>query len=390
MASTAVAWHTRHRFLLAFALLSLFMGISVGLAKVTTSLYAIHLGASGWWLGAIAAAQSVGILLTGLPMGHWVERFGPRRLFMAGSLAGGLLYALLPLVPSSGFLLAMTALTGVVMPTRFVSLQMIFMTMLHQIGTAHAGWQRAAHMSGMLLLGPLITAFVIQQVGHAGSYWIVALMFLLTIGLSQGVLRQPLPELVAPAHPAGLRAGLVNLLSHAEARRLAATEAGIQGLNMYHAFFIVVIAVQQLHISAMAAGSLVAIEGAAFIAALLCLGSWVQRLGARAMPAGAVLSAGACLLLSQATDHAGLAAASALLGLGLGVMEIQVIGRMAALGTRLGMGRMAGLNAIAGPGGALLGGAMGGALGPWLGLQTAFLVFVPLFLLHVLPRARHT
>ncbi|MBE0587588.1 MAG: MFS transporter, partial [Hydrogenophaga sp.] len=233
MASTAVAWHTRHRFLLAFALLSLFMGISVGLAKVTTSLYAIHLGASGWWLGAIAAAQSVGILLTGLPMGHWVERFGPRRLFMAGSLAGGLLYALLPLVPSSGFLLAMTALTGVVMPTRFVSLQMIFMTMLHQIGTAHAGWQRAAHMSGMLLLGPLITAFVIQQVGHAGSYWIVALMFLLTIGLSQGVLRQPLPERVAPAHPAGLRAGLVNLLSHAEARRLAATEAGIQGLNMY-------------------------------------------------------------------------------------------------------------------------------------------------------------
>ena len=63
LATPAVAWHTRHRFLLSFALLSLFMGISVGLVKVTTSLYAIHLGASGWWLGAIAAAQSVGAAL---------------------------------------------------------------------------------------------------------------------------------------------------------------------------------------------------------------------------------------------------------------------------------------------------------------------------------------
>lgn len=388
LTATAVAWHTRHRFLLAFALLSLFMGISVGLAKVTTSLYAIHLGASGWWLGAIAAAQSVGILLTALPMGHWVDRFGPRRLFMAGSLAGGLLYALLPLVPSSGFLLAMTALTGVVMPTRFVSLQMIFMSMLNQIGVTHAGWQRAAHMSGMLLLGPLITAFVIDQVGHAGSYWVVALMFLLTIGLSQSVLRQPLPSSATPPLPAGLRAGLVGLLNHAEARRLAATEAGIQALNMYHAFFIVVIAVQQLHIPAGAAGSLVAIQGAAFIIALLCLGTGVQRLGARAMPTGAVLVGAACLLLRQACDMAGLIGGSALLGLGLGVMEIQVIERMAALGSRLGMGRMASLNAIAGPGGALLGGVLGGSLEPWLGLQNGFLVFAPLFLLHMVPRAR--
>lgn len=382
-ARQAVAWHARHRFLLSFAVLSLFMGISVGLAKVTTSLYALQLGAHGWWLGAIASAQSVGILITALPVGVWVERFGPRRLFMAGSLAGCLLYALLPLVPHAAFLLGMTVLTGLVMPTRFVSLQTIFMAMLQQIGTANAGWQRAAHMSGMLLLGPLITASVIAHLGHAGSYWLVALMFLLTVALSQRVLLQPLPAPAAPVAPQrpGIRASMAQVMIHPLARRLALTEACIQGLNMYHAFFIVVIAVQDLRIPATAAGSLVAVQGAAFILALLAMGTAIQRLGRHATPAGAALAALGCVCLGEAGGMPLLLTGSALLGLGLGMVEVQVLGRMAALGARLGQGRMAGLNAIAGPGGALLGGLLGGTFGAWAGLQAGYLLCAPLMLL---------
>lgn len=374
----AVAWHTRHRFLLSFATLSLFMGISVGLAKVTTSLYALQLGAQGWWLGAIAAAQSVGILLTALPMGLWVERFGPRRLFMLGSLAGGALYAVLPLIPSAAFLLGMTVLTGIVMPSRFVSLQTIFMTMLHQIGSANAGWQRAAHMSGMFLLGPLLTASVVAHLGHAGSYWLVALMFVLTVGLSQPVLRHPLPGL-SPRTGAqgGLVIAMAQLLAHREARNLAAAEACVQAINMYHAFFIVVIAVQELGIPATVAGSLVAVQGASFIAALLLLGPAVQRLGARAAAAGAALASLGCTTLGLGDASVALLAGSACLGLGIGLIEIGVIGRMAVLGTQLGQSRMAGLNAVAGPGGALLGGLAGGSLGNWLGLQPVYLLFVP-------------
>jgi hypothetical protein len=72
-----------------------------------------------------------------------------------------------------------------------------------------------------------------------------------------------------------------------------------------------------------------------------------------------------------------LLAGSACLGLGIGLIEIGVIGRMAVLGTQLGQSRMAGLNAVAGPGGALLGGLAGGSLGNWLGLQPVYLLFVP-------------
>lgn len=52
---------TRHAFLLRFALLFSFMGTSVGLAKFTTTMYALELGAQGWLLAAMARGQSVGI-----------------------------------------------------------------------------------------------------------------------------------------------------------------------------------------------------------------------------------------------------------------------------------------------------------------------------------------
>lgn len=379
----AATWLARHRFLIAFATLSLFMGISVGLAKVTTSLYAVQLGATGWWLGAIAAAQSVGILCTALPMGGWVERFGPRRLFMLGSLLGGVMYLVLPLVPHTAFLLGMTALTGLVMPTRFVSLQMIFMAMLQHIGERNAGWQRAAHMSGMFLLGPLLTAVVIQNVGHAGSFWCVALMFFLTIGLSQQVLNHPLPTPAqAPARGGTSTPGtnkVWGIFRHRQARYLGLLEAGIQSLNMYYAFFIVVIAVHQLQIPLTQASSLVAVQGCTFIVGLLGLGAWVERWGTRALGIGVTLVLLATSTLAFGQHLASLWLGGALLGLGLSVLEIRVLGQMSQLGTELGLGRMASLNAVAGPLGAMLGGLVGGSVGHIWGLQHTFLVFVPVF-----------
>lgn len=379
----AATWLARHRFLIAFATLSLFMGISVGLAKVTTSLYAVQLGATGWWLGAIAAAQSVGILCTALPMGGWVERFGPRRLFMLGSLLGGMMYLVLPLVPHTAFLLGMTALTGLVMPTRFVSLQMIFMAMLQHIGERNAGWQRAAHMSGMFLLGPLLTAVVIQNVGHAGSFWCVALMFFLTIGLSQRVLHHPLPTPAqAPARGGTSTPGtnkVWGIFRHRQARYLGLLEAGIQSLNMYYAFFIVVIAVHQLQIPLTQASSLVAVQGCAFIVGLLGLGAWVERWGTRALGIGVTLVLLATSTLAFGQHLASLWLGGALLGLGLSVLEIRVLSQMSQLGTELGLGRMASLNAVAGPLGAMLGGLVGGSVGHIWGLQHTFLVFVPVF-----------
>ena len=80
----------QHRFLITFALLSSFMGISVGLARVATSLYALALHSSDTLLGLIAGSQTIGILFMSLPIGVLVDHFGPSRLFLAGTLLAGL------------------------------------------------------------------------------------------------------------------------------------------------------------------------------------------------------------------------------------------------------------------------------------------------------------
>ena len=370
----------RHRFLLSFALLSAFMGTSVGLAKVTTTLYAMHLGASGWMLGAVAAAQSFGILFMSLPVGFWVERFGPARLFIAGSFIVGLIYVVVPLVPHAVFLLVMTALISFVMPLRFVSLNMVFMTALERIGEGRAGWYRGTHMSGMFLVGPLMAAGVVQAVGHAGSYWLIAAMFFITIALSPLVLSQH----VAVPRPAGarvpMRQAVQALFDEPIVRRVALQEGAIQAVHMYYAFYIVVIAVQQLGLSAASAGTLVAVQGASFVGALFLLGGVVTYLGPRVVRWAVTLIALASAVLALAPSAAWLWGGGALLGVGLGLLQIHTLTQFARIGARLGRGRVSGLSALVGPGGGLVGGLLGGTLGVWIGLQPVFLLFVPVFL----------
>ena len=167
----------QNRFLIAFAALSSFMGISVGLARVTTSLYALALHSNDALLGLIAGSQSVGILVMSLPIGVLVDHFGPARLFLAGTLLAGVTYLLIPLLPTPDFLLVCSLLISFFMPLRFVSLNTVFMEQLSKLGESKAGWFRGTHMVGFFLLGPLLAPVVIAAVDFSGTYWLVAAAF---------------------------------------------------------------------------------------------------------------------------------------------------------------------------------------------------------------------
>ena len=160
--TTTTAGLAHGRTLASFILLATLAGIGVGLAKVTTALYAIDLQASPLQLGLIAGAQTAGLLLTSLPCGVLVERLGPLRLFVLGSLLAGAIYQLVPLVPHPLYLLALTLLVGLCMPCRFVSLNTVFMQQLAQMGEARAGWFRGSQMIGLLLVGPTLAALLVD------------------------------------------------------------------------------------------------------------------------------------------------------------------------------------------------------------------------------------
>lgn len=375
----------RHRFLVSFILLSATAGLSVGVAKVTTSLFAVELLATPLQLGLIAGAQSLGVLIMGMPIGVLVDQFGPLRLFLTGSVLAGLLYLVTPLWPRPDLLALTAMLVSFCMPCRFVSLNAVFMQQLEHLGQAKAGWFRGSHTLGFFLVGPSLAVVLIGWAGFAGTYGLIAASFAVTLLLAPWAMRDY--QQSTDKRRFGWQAvrSQFGLLRHDRPLRQAGLmEFCSQALLQYFNFFILVIALQSFQFSSGQAAALVSVQGATFVGALFLLGGLVDRLGGRqfyALSLSLVLAALLVLGLTQLGSLLWLGAA--LLGLGLGLMQTINIGRFAEAGGRLGRGRVAGVNAFVGPAGSLVGSLLGGVLGQYLGLQGLFLVFVPVFVAFV-------
>jgi MFS family permease len=352
----------------------------------------VHLGAHEGLLGLIASSQSVGVLIMSLPLGLLVERHGPAPVFVVGTLVAGALYGVLPLVAAPGFLLVCTTALGFFMPFRFVSLNTVFLERLLSLGEAKAGWYRGTHMAGMFLIGPMLAAALISRWSFDGTYRWIALSFGVTVLLSpivfgqhQGVRSE------ARFGWADLAARLSLVLRDVELRRVCVVEFIAQAINQFYAFFIVVIAVTSLGFGETDAASLVAVQGSSYVFALIALGGVVTRAGSlRVYLTSCSLLAIALVALGTGHTLPLLAFGAVLLGLGLGLLQIVNLTRFARIGARIGRGQIAGMNALVGPAGGFVGSLVGGAVGRSLGLQTVFLLFVPLVLALARQIALHT
>jgi MFS family permease len=356
------------------------MGVSVGLAKVTTPLYAMYLGANDALLGLVAGSQSAGILLIGLPMGFLVDRYGPAPLFVIGSLCAGAMYSVVPLLPSTMFLVGCTFVISFFMPFRFVSLNTVFMEQLEVLGEEKAGWARGSHMAGTAMIGPALAATLIEVSSYRYTYWVIAALFLLTMFMSPIVFSQYQNEArSARALSLGdVKAQLVMIGRDVDLRGACMVDFTGQAIMMFYTFFIVVIAIAQLGLGAEGASGLVGAQGFSYVLALFTLGPFANRLGQDSVY---VLSAGivavALLLLGTASALPVMWIGALSLGMGLGLLQIVNLMRFARIGGRLGRGKIAGLNALIGPAGGMVGSMGGGLLGHRIGLQNVFLVFLP-------------
>ncbi|MDD2770030.1 MAG: hypothetical protein PHT19_14975 [Methylococcus sp.] len=88
------------RRLYLFLLLVLLAGLSIGMVKVTTPLFALSLGASKAEIGFITGSQPLMMALVSLPIGIAIGSVGARGMFMLGSVLAGAVYFLTPFADS--------------------------------------------------------------------------------------------------------------------------------------------------------------------------------------------------------------------------------------------------------------------------------------------------
>ncbi len=195
-------------------------------SRMTTTLFALKLGASAFTVGALVALFAFLPMLLSVAAGRLVDRLGPRRPVMLGLavLACG---ATLPfLFPSIGILYLSCPLIG----TSFMLLHIAMNSVFGAYGTPE---QRAVTFSWLSLgfsisnsIGPLVAGYAIEAFGHAGA--MLALAMLPVIGVVLLARRKrPLPH---PAHVARERHGGVTELLRLPLLRHTLIASGL--LNM--------------------------------------------------------------------------------------------------------------------------------------------------------------
>jgi MFS family permease len=376
------------RFLVGFMMLGILAGTSNGIAKVVLPLYAAALHASPWQIGLVGGLQFAGMLLLSLPLGAMIDRHGSRPLFRIGCIGGVLLFLFfLSRASTPAQLVAGVIIFGLLNPFRMVTTQTEFLHLLPLLGPGKAGWQRASHTFGMFFAGPMLGAWLLDQMGFSGAFRMVAAGLFVTLLIGDRVLSSAPPGKGADATSIRqrLRDQFTVVVKRAELRRTMLIEFLGQVAMSYFTVFVIFVAIRTFGMSAQQAAGLVTVQGGAFVLTLLAAGQWLAawREPVRYCAAFGVLLAAEALLWQPAAP-AVLWASAMLLGLGLGMQHLTSVGRFAALAQELGRGRIGGLFSLAGPAGGLVGAVLGGVLSQHFGMLAGFRVLAVLFLLQLL------
>ena len=336
-------------------------------ARVDVALDALARGASPATVGLLTALFALLPMLSAVAIGRYSDRVGARAPMIAGS-AGLAAATLLPAI-APGFLslYAAALLIGFSFTVFQVALQ-------HVTGETGEPAKRVKRFSLLALafsvsgiLGPFAAGFAIDHFGHRATFALLAALPVVPLAIL-ATRRVPIPPPVAHAARAKESRSL-DLMRHPSMRRLLAINALFAlGWDLHTVF--VPIYGAQLGLSASRIGTVLAVFGVATFAVRVAMPWVAARATETQVLAGALfLASAAYLAVPFATGAATLAAASFLLGLGLGSGQPVV---MSLLSTRAPPGRMgeaAGLRmslvqtmAVAVP---LAFGALGTTIGLW-------------------------
>lgn len=372
-------WLSENRLLLAFILLSISSGIAAGVMQLVFPLYALSLAISDGSIGLLRGIGQFGGLLTTLPGGFLVDRFGSRRIYIVSGLLNVLAVCLIPTASSYYLLMIILLVEGGIGSIRWTALNTAFFERLNSIGVSRAGWMRAAMAIGLNFLGPLLGGRVTESFSFQTSYLLIGMVLLAPICLMLAFTPKPRQALLhlGGGKPVPLLAQLRPLLGNRQLMHAALNQS--LSMSCFNAFsvFIILFLVKTLHFSAPLASLIVAVQGVAFVLIMLCSGGLLGRFSMSALYAACYLLqiAGLCVV-GYAESLWLICAGSVSLGLGVGLMttmSYSLLGKMAGK-----KGAVTGVFYLITGTGIALGPVLAGFLVSLFGVRAAFTGFLPL------------
>jgi predicted MFS family arabinose efflux permease len=284
-------------------------------ARMTTTLFALELGASEAVVGVLMSLFALLPMLLSIGAGRLIDRIGPQRP-LAVSLAVLALSAALPFAfPRLETLYLSATLLG-------VSFMYVHIAMNSVFGAHGSPEQRAVNFSWLALgfaisnsIGPLVAGYAIDGFGHASAFLVLACFPAVAL-LLLWRRKRPLPR---PEHvPLGKRARVLDLLRIPALRHtfwvslLLAT-----GWDLFT--FLIPLYGTRLGLSAAAIGVILATFAVATLTVRIAMPVLVKKLRQWVIIFAALAISGSCYLLFPfAQSVALLMLLSFVLGLGLG------------------------------------------------------------------------
>ena len=300
--------------------LIIFMGILSQLgfngSRIAVSLYALELGANQFTIGVLVALYAVFPMLLAIVVGRFVDRVGPRLPLIIGVIGMGLSLILPPLFPGIAVLYVSCIALGLT--------HLIFMIPIEaSIGGIGGPGKRTANYALLSMgwslancIGPVITGFSIDHIGHVQVFWVLASFSLppmLIFWLKPGLL----PKMAAHAGK-DKRGSVLELWRMPGLRTIFITGAVIHSAQNLFSFYFPIYG-HSLGISASAIGTILGVvAGAAFVIRSIIpvlLKKWSE---AEILASAVFVAAGAFVLLPFVANPYALAAIAFLLGLGVG------------------------------------------------------------------------
>jgi MFS family permease len=334
--------------------------------RVAASLYAIHLDATPFTVGALMALYALLPMFFAVSMGRWTDRMGARVPMFIGSVAIGL-GAILPFLwPGMTALYVACVLIG----SGFMMYQVAAQHVVGYIGKPE---DRPVNFSLSALgfsisgfLGPMIAGFGIDEIGYTATFAVLAAFPLVPI-VVLGLDRLRLPQPHAHAAPPAPGRSVVDLLRHRDLRPVFVT-SGLLAAAWDMFTFAIPVYGSSIELSASSIGLVLGSFSVATFVIRGLLPAISRRLSAWPLLAVSLaIAAGSFLLFPLLERAAFLMAVAFFLGLGLGMSQPMVMsllhntvpqGRVGeAIGVRM---TIVNISQIAIP---LLFGALGTALG---------------------------